>query len=146
MTLDSLVGGRPLVGTAGTLRSTSPARTDDVVAEVSLASADQVVEAFRTARAAQPGWAATPAPVRGRVVAAIGRLVEANAEALANLGQLGVGELVDGVADDHGWMVALRRLPRGGACRDPAIRVRVLRAARALAARRDRQDPLSSPR
>ncbi len=85
MTVHSLVGGRPLVGTAGTLRSTSPSHVDDVVAEVSLASADQLVEAFRTARAAQPGWAATPAPVRGRVVAAVGRLVEANAEALAQL-------------------------------------------------------------
>ncbi len=37
------------------------------------------------ARDAQRGWAAIPAPVRGRVVERIGRLVEANAEALARL-------------------------------------------------------------
>jgi len=81
----SFVDGRALTGVAGTLRSLNPARLDDVVAEVQLASADQVVEAFRVAKAAQPAWAATPAPVRGRVVAQIGRLVEANREALAQL-------------------------------------------------------------
>ena len=85
MRIDSSVNGTPVVGTAGTTTSTNPARLDDVVAEVSLASADQVVEAFRAAKAAQPAWAATPAPVRGQVIASIGRLVEANAEALARL-------------------------------------------------------------
>ena len=88
----SLVGGAPLEGAAGTVTSTNPARLDDVVAEVSLASAEQIVEAFRAARAAQPAWAATPAPVRGRLVARIGRLVEANAEALAQLVTREVGK------------------------------------------------------
>ncbi|MDP9436767.1 MAG: aldehyde dehydrogenase family protein [Actinomycetota bacterium] len=85
MLVTSHYGGRPVPGTAGTLLSTNPARLDDVVAEVSLASAGQLVEAFRAARQAQPGWAATPAPVRGRVVAQVGRLVEANQQALADL-------------------------------------------------------------
>ena len=85
MTTRSLIGGSYVDGAAGTATSVNPARLDDVVTEVELASADQLVEAFRTARAAQPAWAATPAPVRGKVVAAIGRLVEANAEALARL-------------------------------------------------------------
>ena len=43
------------------------------------------VDAARAARAAQRGWAAVPAPVRGRVIAQVGRLVEANKEALARL-------------------------------------------------------------
>jgi len=81
----SYVDGAALQGTAGTLQSTNPAQLSDVVAEVSLAGPDQVVDAFRAAAAAQPAWAATPAPVRGRVIAQIGRLVEANAEALADL-------------------------------------------------------------
>ncbi|MEP6477259.1 MAG: aldehyde dehydrogenase family protein, partial [Actinomycetota bacterium] len=34
---------------------------------------------------AQPGWAAVPAPVRGRAIQQLGRLVESNAEALAQL-------------------------------------------------------------
>ncbi|MDX6379183.1 MAG: alpha-ketoglutaric semialdehyde dehydrogenase, partial [Rubrobacteraceae bacterium] len=43
------------------------------------------VEACRAARAAQAGWAATPAPVRSRVVQRIGRIVESNKKALARL-------------------------------------------------------------
>ncbi len=83
--ISSYVGGRTVHGEAGTVVSTNPARLDDVVGEVSLASATQLVEAFRVAREAQPAWADTPAPVRGRVIAQVGRLVEANAEALADL-------------------------------------------------------------
>ena len=41
------------------------------------------MDACGRARAAQAAWAATPAPVRGRAVQQAGRLVEANAEALA---------------------------------------------------------------
>ena len=67
------------------VRSLNPARLDDVVAEAVLGDASTFVDACRAARAAQPGWAATPAPVRGRAIAAIGRLVEDNAEALARL-------------------------------------------------------------
>jgi alpha-ketoglutaric semialdehyde dehydrogenase len=65
--------------------SRNPADLDDVVADVELASAADLVAAARGARAAQPSWAAVPAPARGRVVAQLGRLVEANKEALAAL-------------------------------------------------------------
>ena len=41
--------------------------------------------ACRAAREAQRAWAEVPAPVRGRVVAAVGRIIEANKEALARL-------------------------------------------------------------
>jgi acyl-CoA reductase-like NAD-dependent aldehyde dehydrogenase len=84
-TIHSHVDGNALKGEAGTLTSTNPARLDDVVAEVSLASAGQIVDAFRVATKAQKAWAATPAPVRGRVIASIGRLVESNKDALADL-------------------------------------------------------------
>ena len=83
--ITSLIAGSPVVGEAGTFTSTNPAHLDEVVAEVSLASAGQLVEAFRAAQAAQPAWADTPAPVRGRVIAQVGRLVEANADRLADL-------------------------------------------------------------
>ncbi len=83
--LTSSYGGRSVPGAAGTFVSTNPARLDDVVGEVSLASAEQLVEAFRAATQAQPAWAATPAPVRGQVISKIGRLVEANKDALADL-------------------------------------------------------------
>src|ERR671914_235856 len=77
--------------------SVDPAHTGAVVAEVLLAEPATFVAACRAARAAQPGWAATPAPVRGRVVKHLGRLVEENFEALARLGWH--AGLPDGVLD-----------------------------------------------
>src|SRR5688572_14272487 len=69
----------------GRLESTNPANRADVVAEVLLTDADGFVDACRAARAAQPAWASVPAPIRGRVIAQVGRLVEANKEALSRL-------------------------------------------------------------
>ena len=43
------------------------------------------MDAARAAREAQREWAAVPAPVRGRAIQQIGRLVEENKEALARL-------------------------------------------------------------
>jgi alpha-ketoglutaric semialdehyde dehydrogenase len=68
----------------GRLSSTDPA-TGETVGEALLGDAAQFVEACAVARDAQRDWAATPAPVRGRVIERVGRLVEANAEALARL-------------------------------------------------------------
>ncbi len=83
--ITSLIGGQSVTGEAGTFTSINPARVDEVVAEISLASAGQLLDAFRVASSAQRAWADTPAPVRGRVIAQVGRLVEANAAALADL-------------------------------------------------------------
>ncbi|HTE64399.1 MAG TPA: aldehyde dehydrogenase family protein, partial [Solirubrobacteraceae bacterium] len=69
----------------GRLESTNPANLSDVVAEVLLTDAQGFEDACRAARAAQRGWAAVPAPARGRVIAEVGRLFEANKEALARL-------------------------------------------------------------
>ena len=86
MNLSSVVGGRPVEGApGGTLASVNPARLDDVVAEVALADAGTFVAACRAAREARRAWAEVPAPVRGRAIAAVGRIVEANKEALARL-------------------------------------------------------------
>jgi alpha-ketoglutaric semialdehyde dehydrogenase len=75
----------------GRLESTDPA-TGERVGEARLGDAAQFVEAAAVAQDAQPGWAAVPAPVRGRVVERIGRLVEANAEALARLVTAEIGK------------------------------------------------------
>src|SRR3954465_7670058 len=82
----SIVGGetrRDAPG--GRLTSTNPAQLDDVVAEGLRGDASTVVDAARAAREAQRAWARVPAPARGRVIAQVGRLVEANKEALASL-------------------------------------------------------------
>ena len=65
--------------------SRNPARFDDVVLEYPLATSADIVAACRSAKDAQPGWAAVPAPARGRVIAQVGRLFEANKEALSKL-------------------------------------------------------------
>jgi acyl-CoA reductase-like NAD-dependent aldehyde dehydrogenase len=91
-TVASIVEGRPREGAGGSLTSRNPARLDEVVAEARLADQALFVEACRVAREAQREWAATPAPVRGRVIAAVGRLVEANKEALARLVTREVGK------------------------------------------------------
>jgi aldehyde dehydrogenase (NAD+) len=79
----TLPGGAPPA--VDVIESVNPADTSDVVARVELAGPQALVDAARTANAAQRRWAAVPPPVRGRVIAAIGRLVEANAEALSAL-------------------------------------------------------------
>ncbi len=68
-----------------TVESINPARLSDVVAAVELADAATFAAACRAARTAQPAWAAVPAPVRGQVIAAIGRIVAQNKETLAAL-------------------------------------------------------------
>src|SRR4051812_24514754 len=88
-TLRSTVPG---IAPVRTVDSVNPADLSDVVARVELAGPDGIIEAARRANAAQRGWGAVPAPVRGRVIAAIGRLVEANFEALAQLVTREVGK------------------------------------------------------
>jgi aldehyde dehydrogenase (NAD+) len=72
--------------------SLNPADTRDVVARVELSGPHGLVDACAAARPVQQRWAAVPAPVRGRVIAAIGRLVEANADELARLVTREVGK------------------------------------------------------
>ena len=67
------------------MQSLNPADLADVVTTIDLASVEEVVGAARRASAAQQAWSEIPAPARGRVIAAVGRLVEANKEALAAL-------------------------------------------------------------
>ncbi len=85
-TVASIVGGRPVAGApGGVLASTNPADLDEVVADARLGDAATFAEACAAARAAQPAWAATPAPIRGRAIQQVGRLVEGNKDALARL-------------------------------------------------------------
>ena len=82
----SVVNGRATEAPpAGTLTSTNPSRLADPVAEVVLASAATFAAACAAAKQAQPSWGDFPAPVRGRAITAIGRIVEANKESLARL-------------------------------------------------------------
>jgi acyl-CoA reductase-like NAD-dependent aldehyde dehydrogenase len=84
MPVASIIDGRPRDG-GEIVRSTNPARLDELVAEIALGDAATFADAARAARAAQAEWKQVPAPARGRVIAEVGRLVEANKEALAEL-------------------------------------------------------------
>ena len=84
-TVSSVIAGSSIAGAGEVFRSTNPARLDDVVADVSLGDAGTFEAAARAARDAQRAWADVPAPVRGRAIGNIGRLVEDNKTALAVL-------------------------------------------------------------
>jgi acyl-CoA reductase-like NAD-dependent aldehyde dehydrogenase len=80
----SVINGDEVAG-ATEFVSSNPAVLDEVVARVELADATTFRSACAAARTAQQTWAQVPAPVRGQVVGAFGRLVAANKEALARL-------------------------------------------------------------
>jgi acyl-CoA reductase-like NAD-dependent aldehyde dehydrogenase len=85
-TVSSLLNGRAVDDAPGGVRTiVNPARLDDVVAEARLGTASTFLEAARLAKTTQPAWAAVPAPVRGRAIQQLGRLVEENKEALARI-------------------------------------------------------------
>src|SRR5689334_23069178 len=83
--ITSIIDGSPASVAGLTYASTNPARISEVVADVSSGDAGTFVAAAQAARRAQQAWADVPAPVRGRSIAHIGRVVEANAESLARL-------------------------------------------------------------
>ena len=87
----SVVNGAAVPGTR-TVPSTNPAHLDEVVGEVSFADAGTFLHAAESAKKAQAAWAAVPAPIRGRAIAHIGRLIEDNAEALARLVTAEIGK------------------------------------------------------
>ena len=87
----SVIDDTPVPG-GRTVPSTNPARLDQVVGEVSFGDASTFVRAAESAKKAQEEWAAIPAPIRGRAIAHIGRLVEDNAEALARLVTAEIGK------------------------------------------------------
>jgi aldehyde dehydrogenase (NAD+) len=81
----SVVAGERVEEGVRRTSSTNPARLSDVVGTVGSAGPEVFVRAAEAARAAQPAWAATPAPQRGQVIGAVGRLMTANKERLAAL-------------------------------------------------------------
>ena len=80
--LDGSAGGD---APGGTLEIANPARLEETVVEARLGDAATFLDACRRAKTAQPTWAAVPAPVRGRAIQQLGRLVEDNAESLSRL-------------------------------------------------------------
>ena len=84
-TVTSLLDGSAGDSPGGTLSIVNPAHLEETVVEAQLGDAATFLDACRRAKAAQPTWAAVPAPVRGRAIQQLGRLVEENAESLSRL-------------------------------------------------------------
>jgi len=82
--ISSVIGGELLAG-GTTATSTNPAELEDVVANVRFGDAETFLRACTVAAEAQKRWAATPAPVRGQVIANMAELFRHNRRALAEL-------------------------------------------------------------
>ncbi len=87
----SVIDGRPVLEGRRVV-STNPANLDDAVAEVVQGDAATFAAAAASAKRAQEAWADIPAPVRGRAIAHIGRVIEENAEALARIVTRDIGK------------------------------------------------------
>ncbi|MBX9611632.1 MAG: 5-carboxymethyl-2-hydroxymuconate semialdehyde dehydrogenase [Burkholderiales bacterium] len=81
MRIDHLINGRA-VPSARYFETLNPA-TQEVLAEVAQGGADEVNAAVAAAKAAFPGWAATPAPQRARLIRKLGDLIAAHVPEIA---------------------------------------------------------------
>ncbi len=68
-----------------TFVGTNPARTSEIIGYFQKSTAADLAEAITAARAAQPAWAATPAPVRGEILLRTALLLQQHQEELAIL-------------------------------------------------------------
>lgn len=89
------IAGRSTPGTSGRLGDVFNPSLGIVAAQVALADASEVDAAVRAARAAFPGWAATPALKRARVMFRFKEIVEQRR-----------GELAKLIASEHGKLVS----------------------------------------
>ena len=94
--LGHYIGGRPVAAPAGAASGEirDPA-TGNLLARVALADARQVDEAVQAAKAAAPGWAATPPLQRARLMFRFKSLVEKHREELARLITAEHGKVLD---------------------------------------------------
>lgn len=76
----------------GTFESTNPAWQTDCLGEFPLSTKSDVHDALAAARAAFPGWAATPAPTRGQIIGNMGRLLMEHKDAITALETREIGK------------------------------------------------------
>jgi len=87
-----LIGGVRRTASGGATLPIENPSTGETVGAIPAGTVADIDEAVAAARAAQPGWADTAAADRGRVLAAIGRLVAERAEELAQVEVIDVGK------------------------------------------------------
>ncbi|HEV2706463.1 MAG TPA: aldehyde dehydrogenase family protein [Pyrinomonadaceae bacterium] len=85
-TYRNFIGGEWVESTSSkTAQNVNPADTNDIIGEMRLATRDEARRAVETAAESFRAWRATPAPVRGRIVARAARLMEDDKENLARI-------------------------------------------------------------
>ncbi len=73
-TYRNFIGGKwAESSSAKTVNNVNPANTDDIIGTVRQATRDEARAAVKAAAEAFPGWRATPAPARGKIVAKVAR-------------------------------------------------------------------------
>jgi alpha-ketoglutaric semialdehyde dehydrogenase len=79
--LRHLVAGRWVEAGGAAFADTNPARPQEIVAKGNLAGTEELDAAVRGAVAAFPGWASTPFPVRGEILARAAAVLTVHADA-----------------------------------------------------------------
>ena len=83
-TFNNFIGGQWVGARAGaTFENRNPADTSDLVGTFAKSDRDDTREAIAAARAAQPKWAAVPAPKRGEVLYRAAQILESRADQVA---------------------------------------------------------------
>lgn len=91
-TIQHLINGRK-VDSAETFETINPA-TGEVLAQVASAGQDEVNAAVAAAKAAFPGWSATPAKERGRLMRNLGDLIARHVPELAEMETRDCGQVI----------------------------------------------------
>ena len=77
-----------------TFISTNPARTSEIIGYYQKSNTADLDEAIAAAIKAQPGWGATPAPVRGELLYRVAQILERRQEELAELMTREMGKIL----------------------------------------------------
>src|SRR5215207_7328053 len=83
--IQHFINGKPISGASGRWGEVFNPATGERARRVALGSAAEVDQAVRAARAAFPGWAATPPLARARVMFKFRELLEREADAFAQI-------------------------------------------------------------
>ena len=145
-TFRNFIGGEWVSARSGaTFDKRNPADTDEIVATFQKSDADDTREAIAAAKAAQPAWAAMPAPKRGEVLHRAANILESRADQVAREMTREEGKTLPEARGEVGRAINIlrycrrRRRPAGRAARAVGARPRV-HPDQAAPARRGRAD------
>jgi aldehyde dehydrogenase (NAD+) len=91
----NLIAGKWVPPSTGAyFENRNPANTRDLIGRFPDSGPEDIADAVRSAKLAFPGWARTPAPVRGDLLRRLGDLLVANKEELADLMSREMGKVL----------------------------------------------------